>query len=896
MEWYANTVESILVELRCTLQGLTRDEVIERQKEFGKNTLKEGKKVSGFQIFISQFTSLIIWILIGSAFLSGFLGEYIDSIVIISIVVLNGILGFYQEYNAEKSMEALKKMTTPHAKVLRDGDIKSIPNLEVVPGDIIELESGDIIPADARIISSSELKTNEAPLTGESVAVSKNNHSLSGTGLSIGERKNMLHLGTTIVTGTARAIVVATGMKSEIGNIAQMLDENIEEETPLQLKIKEFGKFLLLFCLGVVFLLFIIGVLRQIPLITLILTSVSLAVAAIPEGLPAIITVALSLGVVRMSKKNALVRKLSSVETLGSASVICTDKTGTLTVGQMTVKSIFTNSEVFQITGSGYNPEGEITDLEGQIKSKDRIPEILGSCMILCNNSHLSNENGEWISIGDPTETALLTLATKLGFNFEACNKEWERVSEIPFDSDRKMQSVICINSNQVNHSFVKGAPDIILKRCKDIQTDQGIFPLTSEIRSKIESQSKEFANQSLRLLGFAYKAIDSVTNGNQDTLPEDDLVFLGLTGMIDPPRAEVKEAIRKCNRAGIKVVMITGDHPDTAFAIAKDLNIASDKKQVLTPSELDTMDEKALEKSVREICVYARVSAKHKSRIVKAWKSQNVIVAMTGDGVNDAPAIKAANIGIAMGKNGTEVTKQASDLILNDDNFATIVNAIEEGRGIYNNIRKTLQYLLSGNIAELLVMLFCILIGLPIPLLPVHLLWINLVTDGLPALFLASDPIDTDVMEAQPKSSTENLINKDFITNMCLTGVLTSLTTLGVYLYGLEYESEEIARTHAFAVLVFIELFRSLSIRSEKPIWRTNLFGNMKLLILILITASVQIFGHHSEFFRSILKTSILDWVDCFMLLGVSIVPIFILEMYKVAISKIKSDNKVFS
>jgi Ca2+-transporting ATPase len=608
-------------------------------------------------------------------------------------------------------------------------------------------------------------------------------------------------------------------------------------------------------------------------------------VAAVPEGLPAVVTVALALGVSRMARRRALVRKLAAVETLGSTTVICTDKTGTLTVGQMTVRALYVAGQHYEVTGEGYGPEGEVRVAGKKVETQHAGPLLeLATVILGCNNAHLVHEKGEWKVIGDPTEGALLAAGGKAGCNQERIEKESPKRSEIPFDSDRKRSSMIRQMPDGKLRAFTNGAPGPLLKLCTRVYTATGIRPLTETDRAHILAQTSAMAKQALRVLGSAYRDLESTSAANlaADAV-EHDLVFVGLSGMYDPPRPEAKIAVAKCLAAGIRVVMITGDHPDTATAIAREIGIAPATDHAVTGTELDKLTDDELRQRVTKIAVYARVTAEHKLRIIHAWKANDAVVAMTGDGVNDAPAIKGADIGIAMGKSGTEVTKQAADMIITDDNFATIVAAVEEGRGIYDNIRKTLQYLLAGNVGELLLMTICVIIGLPTPLLPIHLLWINLVTDGLPALCLATDPIDADVMKRQPRRRTERITNPSFVRAMFLTGLLTAGVAFAVYYQALKTGTTETARASAFAVLVFAELLRSFGARSEtKSVWRIPLFTNVNLLIVVAISIGLQLLSQHNAMVGRILKTTYMSFADCLWLLALGAIPLMVLELVK--------------
>ena len=885
--WHSQSAEDVLGQLGSTADGLSSQEAAQRLSTSGANELKEGKPISPLQIILGQFKSLLIWILIAAGVISGLLGEAVDAIAILAIVILNAVIGFYQEFKAEKSISALKKLTAPQAKVRRDGQVTSIPATGIVDGDILTLEAGDLVAADARLLEAASLRCIESALTGESEAVVKQSATLEPGDVPLGDRENMVFMGTSVAAGTGQAVVVATAMKTELGRIAGLIEKaGAEEETPLQRKLDSFGRILVWATLGIVALLFGLGLLRGTKPMELFMTSVSLAVAAVPEGLPAIVTVALALGVLRMSRRRALVRKLPAVETLGSTSVICTDKTGTLTVGEMTVRAIYVAGQRYEVTGEGYGPDGEVC-FEGKKAEASHLAPLLELTTIIlgCNNAHLLQEGGTWRVIGDPTEGALLAAGRKAGGDREDIEKKLLKHHEIPFDSDRKRSTVIRKMPNGKLRAFINGAPGPLLDRCTHLYTREGIHPLNAPDRERILAQNTAMARQALRVLGSAWRDLNSAPPADLTAdVVERDIVFVGLTGMYDPPRPEAKDAIAKCRAAGIRVVMITGDQPDTAMAIAREIGIASDDDVAIAGVELDKMTDNELRKRVLRIAVYARVTAEHKLRIIRALKANEAIVAMTGDGVNDAPAITSADIGIAMGKAGTEVTKQAADMIITDDNFATIIAAVEEGRGIYDNIRKTLQYLLAGNTGELLLMTLCVVVGLPTPLLPIHLLWINLVTDGLPALCLATDPIDPDVMKRHPRPRSERITNRSFLRTMFFTGFLTAGITFGVYFYVLRTGSTETARTSAFAVLVFAELLRSFGGRSEtKPVWRISLFTNLNLVIVVAVSFGLQVWSQHNAILGRFLRTSYMPLTDCLQLLAVGAIPLLILEIVKV-------------
>lgn len=874
-------------------QGLTVEEAKIRLARYGQNKLRKGKRFSALVVFIGQFNSLVIWVLIGAAVVSAALGEVIDGIAIIAIVILNAVIGFIQEYRAEKAAAALARLTAPHCRVIRDGHSLVITTSEVVPGDLLLLEAGDLIAADARLIQASVLRVNEAPLTGESQAVAKFTDSLvSETPLA--ERNNMVFLGTSVTGGGARGVVVNTGMETELGRIAKLLESAKSGETPLQRQLERVGRLLLMACFGIVGLIFGLGLWRGIAPFELFLSSVSLAVAAIPEGLPAVVTIALALGVQRMVQRHALVRRLASVETLGRAQVICTDKTGTLTMGEMTARKLITSKSLYRITGEGYATEGAF--FSGNVESlPSGNPELFAllRASAACNDAELTLIDGRPAVVGDPTEGALLVAAEKANITRPAIETEMPRLAVIPFDSDRKRMSVI---RRQENHPrvFVKGAPEVILSRCTLIRTDQGIKELTENDRIRFLQANTLLANDALRVLAVAERSLDgfSFEEGMviNDTEIEQKLILLGLVGLQDPPRGEAKEAVAKCKRAGIKTVMITGDHPDTARAIGHELGILNKGDEVLIGAEIDRLDDGALKERVSHVSVYARVTAEHKLRIVRAWKTTGAVVAMTGDGVNDAPAIKEASIGIAMGITGTEVTKEAADMIVADDNFASIVAAVEEGRGIYDNIAKTLAYLLGSSTGELLVMLGAVLLGWPLPLLPLHLLWINLVTDGFAALALSTDPIDPGVLNRPPRHAQSQLLNRHLFYLTLFTGLLAASVTLGVFAYELHVVGNSIdqARDAAFTALVITGLLRAFGARSDqRTIWQIGLFSNLRLFLIVAVSFSLQLAIHHVSMLQTLFQIKSVSLHQCVVWIGVGFIPLAILELRKILLNR---------
>ncbi len=887
--WHETSGAEVLAHFATSEVGLSAVEARARLRSNGENRFREAPRIRKTQILVRQFQSVLVWILIGAGAISFILGDAIDAIAILAIVVLNAAIGFSQELSAERSIAALKAMTAPNATLLRDGRQVSVPATDVVTGDILDLVAGDLVAADARILSASSLTCVEAALTGEADAVSKRAVPIVGDRVAIGDRFNMVFMGTAVATGIARAVVVATAMHTELGRIAAMItDAAPSKGTPLQQRLASLGRSLLWAAVAIVVLVFVLGLMRGTPLSELALSAVSLAVAAVPEGLPAVVTVALSLGAVRMARQHALVRTLSAVETLGSTDVICTDKTGTLTVGAMTVRLVSVDGRYFELTGEGYAPTGAVhrrDESAPPTSAEQTLLHALATVMAGCNQSQITEVNGVWSVIGDPTEGALLVAGGKLGIERSQVDTDMPVVCSLPFDSERKRSAVVRRRADGTHLALVNGAPGTLLDCCTHRLTANGPQPLTAHDRSAIVKRSTAMARQSLRVLGSARGEIGAnLPDACTPETIERELTFVGLSGMYDPPRVEAKQAIARCRTAGVRVVMITGDHPETALAIARELGIVLHAHETaLTGPALEAMSDDELRRTVEHTRVYARVSAAHKLRVVRAWQAVGAVVAMTGDGVNDAPAITGADIGIAMGRTGTEVTKQAADLVMTDDNFATIVTAVRQGRGIYDNIRKTLQYLLAGNTAELLLMLVAVVAGLPMPLLPIHLLWINLVTDGLPALALAADPIDTDVMTRAPRPRAEHLANARFLWSMSFTGVLTAGVALAVYCTMLQRHPVDVARTWAFTVIVFAELLRAFGARSDtRSIWQFSPLSNRWLVGVVACSVAVQVLSHQWTILGEFLKTTPMSLPDAARLLLLGAVPLLILELVK--------------
>ncbi|MDD4182807.1 MAG: calcium-transporting P-type ATPase, PMR1-type [Candidatus Omnitrophica bacterium] len=867
--------------------GLTFEKAQELLLEFGPNQLEEKKKISPWEIFFEQFKDFIILILIGAAIVSGFLGEWIDAAAIIAIVILNAILGFIQEYRAEKSLAALKKLSSPTSKIIRNGEHQIISSSHLVSGDLIELEAGDNVPADSRVVwHTSNFSVAEASLTGESTPVAKTLHALKEKEIPLADRANMIYMGTSVTSGKARALITETGMRTELGKIATMVQAIEQETTPLQKKLETFGKWIVYLCFALVALVFILGILRGGKILDMFLTAVSLAVAAIPEGLPAVVTIALALGVQRMVKRHALIRKLPSVETLGCATVICSDKTGTLTKNEMTAQAVFVTGAVFKVTGIGYEPSGQFL-LGGEEINPSQYPGLIKVLTfgILCNGATLAKNNGGYKIIGDPTEGALLTCAAKAGILKEDKEKEFKFLDEIPFDSERKKMTIIRNSNSGKMFAFVKGAPDILLNNCTAIEEDSSTRTLSGEDRKKILNVNNDLANSAMRVLAVAYREVAQTEKIEADTI-EKDLVFGGLIAMIDPPREEVRRAMEECKTAGIKTVMITGDHKNTAVAIAKDLGFFKEGSIALTGEELDRLSEDAFRSEIEKIPVFARVSPENKLRIVRAWRARHEVVAMTGDGVNDAPAVKEADIGVAMGITGTDVTKEVSDMVITDDNFASIVAAVEEGRGIYENIKKFIHYLLSCNAGEILVMFVASLVGWPVPLLPIHILWVNLVTDGLPALALGIDPVDPNIMQKPPRPTNEPVVTKQRAFLMLTQGAFIAFCSLLAFILVLFVEKEGIerARTAAFIVLACSQLFHSFNCRNmTESLFKIGVFTNKKLILANFVSFFLLMAVVYVPFLQRVFKTEPLGSFDWFLVIVISSFPLWAMEIVKV-------------
>ena len=861
-EIYQQTVEEVLERVNGKKSGLTSEQVKRSREKCGWNELTEGKKKGILQIFFEQYKDFLVLILIASAIISGMLGDVESAAVIVTVITINAILGTIQTVKAEQSLQSLKNLSGPEAKVLRDGTVVQIPARELVVGDVILLEAGDMIPADGRLIENASLKIDESALTGESLAVEKNMDTIL-TEAPLGDRANMLFSGSFVTYGRGKAVVTDIGMQTEVGKIAGLLKSTSEKQTPLQVSLEVFGKKLSIMILVFCGLLFAINVFRGEKISSAFMFAVALAVAAIPEALSSIVTIVLSFGTQKMAKEHAIIRKLQAVEGLGSVSIICSDKTGTLTQNKMTV-------EDYYIDGKRISAEA--------IDISDQAQKCLLNYSILCNDS--TNENG--VEIGDPTETALINLGSRYGIEAASVRKLYPRNGELPFDSDRKMMSTLHLIDGK-NQMIVKGAVDKLLERTEQIWTKEGIRKITEEDKEKIQRQNQEFSMEGLRVLSFTYREIPK--NHTLTIQDEDHLVFLGLIAMMDPPREESKAAVAECIKAGIRPVMITGDHKITAAAIAKRVGILHDLSEACEGADIENMSDEELKEFVSNISVYARVSPEHKIRIVRAWQERGMIVAMTGDGVNDAPALKQADIGVAMGITGSEVSKDAASMVLTDDNFATIVKAVENGRNVYQNIKNSIQFLLSGNFGAILAVLYASIAGLPVPFAPVHLLFINLLTDSLPAIALGLEPHSKKVMDEKPRPMNESILTKDFLTKIGTEGLCIGITTMIGFMIGLTGEGGNavLASTMAFGTLCTARLVHGFNCKSDYPVIFSKRFWNNIYLIgafllgLVLITCVMTIPALDEVF-----KVQTLTFTQLLIVYGLALVNLPIIQLMK--------------
>lgn len=879
MRWHKKEVDDVIKDLGSSLQGISSEEAQKRLGEYGLNELVEKKKKTPFMMFLDQFSDFMILVLIGAAVISGFIGEISDTIAIIVIVLLNAVIGFIQEYRAEKAMSALKKMASPTATVIRDSMPSSIPASDIVPGDVVLLDAGKIVPSDIRFIETFNLRIEEAALTGESVPVEKHADALADESIPLGDRKNMAYKGTVVSYGRGKGIVAATGMQTELGKIATMLQEEEEVKTPLQKRLATFGKKLAVAVLAICAIVFLIGIIRGEPPMLMLLTAISLAVAAIPEALPAVVTISLALGAKKMVRQNALIRKLPAVETLGSVTYICSDKTGTLTLNKMTVEEIWVDGEI-------------VRSSELEVGNKDlnfaiRNPQSAIMTALALSNDSQTDSSGN--VIGDPTEVALHNIAAENRFVKSALEKEYPRTAEIPFDSERKLMTTFHkiplyppLLKGDIGGfvSFTKGAIDVLIDRADNVLTSEGIKPLN---RDEILRANEKMSADGLRVLGIGMREWQSLPEDMSHENVEKGLTIIGLTGMMDPPREEAREAVSQCKAAGIRPVMITGDHPLTARTIAKRLGIIEDdSKAIITGRELEKLPMDEFEERVEHIRVYARVAPEQKLKIVKALQDKGQFVAMTGDGVNDAPALKRADIGVAMGITGTDVAKEAAHMILLDDNFATIVKAVKEGRKIYDNIRKFIKYLLTTNSGEIWTLFLAPLVGLPIPLLPIHILWINLMTDGLPALALSVEPAEGDVMKRPPRHPKESIFAHGLGLHAVWVGLLMAGIVLFVQAWSIKTENAH-WQTMVFTVMCLTQLGHVLAIRSEKEsLFRQGLFSNKPLLGAVVMSFIFQLATIYTPFLNPIFKTVPLTLNELLFTLVLSSIVFFAVEAEK--------------
>jgi Ca2+-transporting ATPase len=890
---HAQLAEAVIGDLQTSAErGLSSDEAAARTHQWGANEIAPAKIAPAWRRFLVHINSMVVWILIFASVLSAILGEWPDALAILSIVLLNALLGFFQEERAEKALSSLRRLSSPNARVLRDGVWRSIPARRLVPGDCLELEAGDLVPADVRLLTVAAFQTQESALTGESAPVMKDALRVLDAAVPLADRVNMSYLGTVAAAGKASAVVVATGMNTELGRIAGLLQHAEPEPTPLQRRMQELGRVLIFVCLAVVAIVFVLNLSRHRGFFEVFFLSVSLAVAAVPEGLPAVVTIALALGLQRMVRRNALIRNLPSVETLGCVTVICTDKTGTLTCNEMTVTDLITGLEHYEFLGSGYQLRGAIRKSGHEVLPMNE-PELLLALTIAarCNGAELSttaNGDAPIRILGDPTEGALLIAAAKAGIEQQRRNEDF--VAEIPFSSERKMMSVAHRTHPSRCRLSSKGATETILQRCATEWIRGQIQPLTPERRAAIIQADHDLARQALRVLALAYR---DVPDAPIEPFVESELTFVGLVGMKDPPRPEVYSAVRLCRQAGVRPVMVTGDHPATAQAIARELDLVSPESRMLVGADIDRLSDDDLTRQVDEIGIFARVTAEHKLRVVRAWQARNHVVAMTGDGVNDAPALQAANIGIAMGVTGTDVSQQAADMVLTDDNFASIVHAVEEGRGIYENIQKSLHYLLSSNASEVLLLFLAALVGWPAPLLAIQILWINLISDGLPALALAMEPPEPDVMRRPPRPPDEPIISIARGALMVSHGALiASVASICFFLlWSRDDSSLATARSATFATIAFAQLFYSFSCRSRRHTMpQVGFWSNLYIFAAIALSASLQIAIMTLGFARPIFGAVSHGLTEWFLILLLSVIPVTAIEVAKLLRSRLGS------
>ncbi|TJX66439.1 calcium-translocating P-type ATPase, SERCA-type [Soehngenia saccharolytica] len=895
MNWHEKSIEEVLKELSVdSKKGLDTESAKERLEKYGPNELKEEKGRSFFKKLLAQFSDFLVLILIAAALVSFFIGETQDAIVILAIVVINAMLGLYQEGKAEKALDALKKMASPTAKVIRDGKTIEVDSRELVPGDIVILETGDIVPADLRIIDSKNLKIDEASLTGESVAVEKDANRVLEGDISLGDRVNMAYMSTIVTYGRGKGVVVGTGANTEIGKIATMIQSYEDESTPLQKKLNQLGKVLGIATILICIIVFADGLIQGRDPLEMFMVSVSLAVAAIPEGLPAIVTIVLAIGMNKMVKRNAIVKKLLAVETLGATSVICTDKTGTLTQNEMTVVKIYTNDKVIDVEGVGYEPKGDFKLGEEKISPlDDKNVQSLLLMGALVNDAELVENGGQYKIVGDPTEGALVTLAAKGGIDVDSLNEKYPRIQEIPFDASRKMMTTFHEGYFEDKITAItKGAPDLLIQKCSHILLNGEVVPFTEELKKKVLDTNINFSKQALRVLAVAYKVFDKLPDNLDPENIEKDMIFVGLSGMIDPLRPEAKEAIKLCKKAGIDIKVITGDYKETAFAIARDLGLVESEDEAMMGEELNKISDEELREVVKRVKVFARVSPEHKVRIVNALKENGEITAMTGDGVNDALAIKKADIGISMGITGTDVAKNTADMILTDDNFASIVSAVEEGRIIFSNIKKFVFFLLSCNIGEILLVFLSIAVfNWPIPLLPIQLLWINLVTDSFPALALGVEKGEPDIMNHPPRNTDEPILDRRMLLGVSFQSLAIAAASLLSFWWAQNtFGSEDlvIVRTVVFTTLITAELLRAYSSRSQKyTLFRIGFFSNRQMVLATLGAFALLLVVLYVPFLQDIFYTQALTLNEWKVIIPLALIPLVVGELSKIVLSR---------
>ena len=935
-DWHAVDVETAFERLAAAPTGLSRREAAERLARDGPNELVQTHRISPLRILFEQFTDVLVIILIIAAAISAYLGvskgeatELYDAVLIAIIVVLNAILGFFQEFRAEKSLEALKALAAPKAHAVREGEVLAVPSRELVAGDVVVLAAGDRVPADLRLFEVASLRTNEAPLTGESTPVSKSTAPLPRDSF-LGDRKDMAFMGTTVDGGRGKGLVIATGMRTELGTIAGLVQQETKEETPLQRQLDRLGRQIGFLILGIAATIFVIMFIKEGETLgsieLLFLTAVGLAVAAIPEGLPAVVTISLALGLQRMIKRHALIRKLPAVEALGAATVICSDKTGTLTKGEMNVRALFVGGGRYEVRGEGFDPagdirsDGQVVDLHAHLELREALV-----CGLLCNDAAVKKLGERWTVDGDPTEGALVVAAMRAGLDADVLRDEQPRVAEVAFTSERKLmstlhaplsaealQEILTVSEDRRHLSladvgakilYVKGAPERVLAACTHHLVGGQRVPLTDYDRKQIQFENQEMATRALRVLGLASRTFPAEVPPIKEEGLEEGLTFIGLVGMMDAPRADAMEAIARCKKAGIRVVMITGDHKLTAMAVAREMGILEEGDRALTGEELDRVAEDDLVRDVEHVKVYARVSPEHKMRIVDAWKKKGHVVAMTGDGVNDAPALKRSDLGVAMGITGTDVAKESADMVLTDDNFASIVAAIEEGRGIYENIRKFVAYLLSANAGEVAIMFLATLFIADPSFLPfftpVQLLWINLVTDGLPALALGVDPYPTDIMNRPPRNPKEGVLSKDILFLIVIVATILAVGTLGIYAWEVMDGSDPVrTQTVAFTTIVFFELFLVFAIRSPRQnLWQIGFLTNKRLILAVLVSMGLQVMVIYVPVFDAPFHTAALtafDWVRTILISFSAFLVVEVLKWARQRRTRASSPTKV--